>query len=247
MFAEIALALMMQSGPVGAAETAAYTRIDSLAENVTSAAWCDRIGYTVDARLPEVANQAALVEAGSRGIDQERALGWARDGFNRHIALMESEFDQAIKRMDDDDDQGAEAIKQVMNRRATKCAEAAVDPALAGMITFTNAADLAAARTVFVDGLLEPLGQASWQTPKIFAQAEVLYAVGACKGRISGARHDELFRRHLDASSVDQRTERYLSGQYAEGLEQAAELDLDDTQCRRLLSSRESALARASR
>lgn len=228
-----ALAIQSSMSP---AEAAAYARVDQVGQYVVASAWCPRLGWHVATDLGEQIQERAAIEAASAGVDRATADTWAAEAVSRALAFMRNDLDSAVDQVGS----GNERLEltRLFDQAEQRCQSFASDPISVGLISTDGQASREIARREQLDSMLEEMGQASWQTPAMFANAELLFALGACKPVLQATRHDEIAREFLPPAGSEGREERYLAGQYVQGLRASAELALDGTQCDRLMRGR---------
>ncbi len=202
------------------------------------------LGYTASDNFPYVLAERAIAEAKLSGVDEETAGSWASEGVKRHVASFRRDLREA--QSGNTEAEIAASVRAVFDILSSKCETVAADPISRGIFSAGTPEAMREARAALEDPLLAGVGAASWQTPAIWARGELLMGLGVCKNRLSREDHDHLLAEHLPASSDTSPAGRWMAGQYVEGIRSSADMDLDATQCGRLLSGRIGALNDAS-
>lgn len=225
---------------------AAYSRIDTLAAYAGDAALCSKLGYAVSDDFTPVLAERSLAEMQAEGVSEETATVWVNEALQRTLKARKAEMDSYTSSLDDEAEI-ASSVRAMYASLQAKCATIAADPISFGIITAGTPDELLTAKTAMEDQLLADVGAASWQTPAIWARGELLIGLGVCKNVMPRSEHDSLLAEHLPASSDRTSAGRWVSAQYLAGLRSFADMDLDATQCRRLISGRISDLNSAAR
>lgn len=236
-FALVSLLPLLASAPARADEAQALARIDAFSEFAVTSGTCSRIGYTVDESQIDPVSEAAAAEIEALGLPEERAVPMINAAMKRNGALFKQELAKLSAGLDD-----GKPIKPMVLQVAAmidqRCQRASQDPLFSRVVHPLGEAERAAGRLAFTDSILEPAGQASWQTPRMFAKAELYFAVGACRRHLSPAEVDRYLAQFGDGSGLPERERAYYSRQFQDGIEGAARLDLDAQQCQKVISKR---------
>lgn len=218
----------------------AYSRLDTVAQLVLSATVCTKLGYSTDESALEELQKSTISEAIRSGMTETEAEASLARVLNDNLRLFDSELSATAAFSD-----GPALVRSLnsfLDRHARRCSEGLRDPAFRTVLIAPSPPEYAAARKAWSDELLEPAGYASWQTPALRGQAELLYAVGACKAHLSSVRSAELSKqiaiRPPESDTIATLRFRYLSKWYLEGLQGAADLDFDAAQCAKVLAAR---------
>lgn len=214
--------------------TGIYSRIDTIGRYPGQAAMCMQVGYTLAPDFTERLKQRAVAEGKAAGASESQVSAWLDEGASRFGSQSQSRRQRTLSVVESEEDP-TDAIKSLFAVAYSQCVEMMGDPILSDLIVAP--ADPVGARVQAEDQLLSGFGSASWQTPHIWAVGELMMAVGACKGQLTSRRHDAFLAAHLNADASDQ-VSQWIRGKYVEGMRSEAELDLDATQCDRLLATR---------
>ena len=231
------LAAYLLQSAAGPANAAAFSRVDRMAEYVAVAPWCEKIGYTLAPDFADRLAEIAYREADATSVPHSTVDVWIHDALARHQRLAQSEYQRVLDAMDTPETTRV-ALNGLLDKVQRVCSDAGADPAFGPLLTTPSSNEMVEARREMADGLLESSGQASWQTPTMFAKAELMMALGVCKSQITAARHDALYARFITESPPSSQEQRYYAQQYLDGIESGPDLALDSTQCSRLLASR---------
>ena len=251
VFGLVAVALVL---PVAAAAqgrpevAAAYARLDTLSQYYADVAMCERLGFAIDEPAIAVAQEKIVAEATAGGMDTLEAQ-----------SALQSKAESKLRRMQENlETMTADALHAksmradivgVFARYVRRCEDATSDPIFSAVVHGLPAADAANIRQALIDRLVEPAGEASWQTPKIVARADLLAAVGVCKSELSAAeveRETAPFIGPGRADAVPQdRLAHYYSASYLAGIDNAESAHLTPAQCATLLAARHTKLAQA--
>lgn len=215
----------------------AYSRLDTVAGYVGSAAYCGTLGYTLTDDFTSVLAGRALAETKAAGVSEETATIWVREALQRVSKSRNAEM-AAYGTSLDNEAEITTTVRAMYSSLQAKCAVVAADPISIGILTAGTPDELQAAKTAMEDSLLADVGTASWQTPTIWARGELLMGLGVCKNIQPRAEHERLLAEHLPPSFDTTSAGRWLAGQYVEGIRSSADMGLDAAQCRRLVSSR---------
>lgn len=238
------IAALMQTA-VPPEHVAAYSRMDTVSSYPASAGSCRMLGYTASDNFPYVLAERAIAEAKQAGVSEATANAWASEGVRRHGASFQRDLRNA--QSGSTETEIAASVKAVFDTLSSKCATVAADPISRGIFTAGSPEAMREARSAVEDPLLAGVGAASWQTPAIWARGELLMGLGVCKNTMPREEHDSLLAEHLPASSDASTSGRWIAGQYVEGIRSSADMGLDATQCRRLMTSRIAAYNAAAR
>jgi len=244
MFMIWILAALLQAS-VPPEHVAAFSRIDTVSSYPSSASSCNMLGYTVSDNFPDVLAERVIAEAKEAGVSEATASSWASEGIRRHGASFERDLRTAQSLSTETEI--AASVKAVFDMLSSKCETVAADPISRGILTAGTPEAMREARAEVEDPLLAGVGAASWQTPAIWARGELLVGLGVCKNRLPSEQHDQLLAEHLPASSDTSPAGSWMAGQYVEGIRSSANMVLDATQCRRLITTRIAAYNAATR
>ncbi len=225
---------------------AAYSRLDTVAGYAGSAAYCGNLGYTLADDFSSVLAGRALAETKAEGVSEETATIWVREALRRASKTRDAEMAAYSSNLNNEAEIAA-TVRTMYSSLQDKCASVAADPISVGILTAGTPEELLSAKTSMEDTLLADVGAASWQTPAIWARGELLMGLGVCKNTMPRDEHDRLLAEHQPKPSDTSTEGRWMGGQYVEGIRSSADMGLDATQCRRLVSGRIAALNTATR
>jgi hypothetical protein len=237
----LSLFLGTGAGTAQAQSVEARLRIERFAMWTGAGAACTRFGYSMPEEKADAAEQAMLAEAAKGGTSEADARKRYSEGMNRQMQLFASESSVLLSAIED-----GNPIRPRLDALLLKwdrlCQEAAADAVFGQWLTGGTASERAIARRDFMDTILEKGGEASWQTPKIIARGDLMYAIGACQRHLTQAQTNQLKAAILDGpdptDTLGIRARAYYQTNLTEGIENAAEMDFDDTQCTRLITKK---------
>lgn len=217
-------------------------RLDTIAQRTAMLSWCEKLGYSVnEERIPAITS-AAIAELATANVPAELTRRNLTERGENQAQLMAERRKEALENMDS----GASAKKQVAalaSNYERVCGEAVKDPAFQSIISASPGETSKTRIQRFSDELLTPHGQASWQTPRMFAQAEVLFAVGTCQSYLAADRIKALTTVLVaSATKANPRLLNYYNYWYAEGIKGAAEIALNEAQCAKVIARRSATL-----
>ena len=157
-----------------------------------------------------------------------------------------------IKAMAQGDHEDEASLARDVRDRTRKiiatCREVARDPAGRDILSDSALSDEALLRKT-TDAVLMPTGYASWQTPYMRAGADMVQAVAVCATHLTRAQSDayvaELYAPNRFSVAVEDKARAYFDFWKQKGRDSLSDMDLDATQCTRLLTGRAAALKAA--
>lgn len=244
MIVHLLAALALQSAEsIPPSQVTVYARIDQVAGYAVSAAACPRLGHTVAPDFATILQERATAEATSAGVPSETISAWIRESIRRQGPVFQRDLARSVDAVEEGSDP-APALARMFDRISAACDRIGADPISVGIFSVASPAVIAETRLRLEDELLQGYGKASWQTPRIFATGELLFSAGACKTALPET-HDRIVAQFMPGSEVEERQRAYLSGQYVDGVRSTVDLGLSETQCERVISGRERAVAQA--
>lgn len=242
MFRFKALALsafVLLSASVAHAQDPA-TRLNQLGSYAGLMATCELVGFETHDEADRFA-QVASAEAAKSGFSETLSVTYLTNSMEQAASAAKA----ALKGDQRDGPNFAALIRGQMQTWTATCHQIARDPIGRILVTDSATSDEILVRTA-ADKLLWTTGWASWQTGYIRAAGDLAYAVGACSARLSPAQATAYLAalRKPDAfgASVGDRGERYMDFWLDQGQENAAELDFDAGQCKKVLTERATTL-----
>lgn len=219
------------AGPASSQTSDRFRRIDELAQYTVESVACTDLGFSLR-KDEEALARAVEAENLAAGASAEGAKKLYEDAVARRLQTFGLDL-QARKEAAFKSGNMGKALRQIFVERGEFCMRAAQDSLFARFLSQPESFDPNKAALELSDKLLEGGGLASWQTPKIQAQGDVVLIAGACRRQIGSARSDALFAGYT--RTEDPRERDYYSKSFQKGLTDPDYADLDAQQCERAI------------
>lgn len=220
-------------------------RTDLLASFSVAAPVCRELGYDVSPSLLEIFGNGQADLTSSSTVSSAQVQQWLNASIQRHSIALNALFDAAVSDQETGRPSRASLVTALTAASAT-CNAASQDAVGGEAITAPPGFDRQAAVRITSDRMLEAHGEASWQTPEIYARGNLFATLGACHMILPEARLTQL--RQSTMPSADRRTARereFYDRQYAAGLGLAATMNMDRAECDRAIASGQAQVSRA--
>ncbi|MBO9543011.1 hypothetical protein [Caulobacter sp.] len=223
-------------------------RLNQIGRHIGRATVCEEFGFDVHKERVEALAVDAIAVGVRGGFSENLSGTYVQNAMNQAMQQAQQDI-QAMSAVDQKDGaRFAENIRTQARKIVSACRAAANDPMTRTIIEAPSSSDETLVRE-FADKVLTPAGQASWQTPYINAGADVVQAVAVCANHLTRAQSDayvaELYAPNRFPLAIEEKAMTYFDFWKQKGRESMAELDLDATQCNRLLTTRAAALKAA--
>lgn len=229
-------------------ESDPVARLNQIGRHLGRATVCEKFGFDVhNERVETLANNA--VAFGVRaGFSESLSGTYIQNAMNQAMQQAQQDIEEMSEVSQEDGPRFAENINTQARKIVSACRAAANDPMTKSIISAPSSSDETLVH-VFADEVLMPTGLASWQTPYINAGADVVQAVAVCANHLTRAQSDayvaELYAPNRFPVAVEEKARAYFDFWKQKGRESMAELNLDATQCNRLLTGRAAKLKAA--
>lgn len=229
-------------------ETDPVLRLNEIGRHIGRVTVCNEFGFKVHTdRVEAVANQT--IAFGVRaGFSEDLSGTYVQNAMRQAIQQAQQDLAAMSAVSQKDEVRFVDSIHTQARRIVTACRAAAHDPMTSAIVEDPSSSDEVLVRK-FSDEVLMPTGLASWQTPYIRAGADMVQAVAACGNHLTRAQSDayvaELYAPNRFSVAVEDRARAYFDFWKQKGRESLADMDLDATQCTRLLTGRAAALKAA--
>lgn len=230
------------------ARSTGQARLAEVGDYITEGVACRLIGYQFNDEKNKPTAQAALDEAIADGMSSKAADYYLSESLDRgfkRVTLDIQAQGNVVKQAIDDPEFAKTTLRSLLvyfvDSYGRRCDEAAGDRLFSAVIVAPPPAVLAAAKADYIDERLADARVAPWQTRHVLAQAEVLFAVGACRSQLPPAdftRYTAITTGPEPTDPAQARTHRYYSKQLKDGLASAEELALDKAQCGKVMAGR---------
>lgn len=229
-------------------ETDPVARLNQLGRHIGRATVCQEFGFEVHSdRVEALANDAIAIGVRA-GFSEELSGTYVQNAMNQAMAQAQQEI-KAMSAVDQAEEaRFVENIHAQARKIVSACRAAANDPMTDAIIEAPSSSDEILVRN-FSDQILMPAGLTSWQTPYIRAGADLVQAVAICAAHLTRAQSDayvaELYAPNRFSMAVEDKAIAYFDFWKQKGRDSMSDLDLDATQCNRLLTTRAAALKAA--
>ena len=209
-----------------------FDRADELARYAVTVAVCEKLGMQLAPNALDKMGPVFLADVKSWGLSEDAANKLLSGATDRQSRIMQIDLG-ALSEKTKTETQLRAVRSSFFMRYGPTCVRAAADPLFKQFLTAPKGFNLDAAATEAADSLLEGGGLANWQTAGIQARGDLMMAAGTCRRHIGPSRSDAIFQTYSHVKDARQRD--YYISQYDEGLKDT-ELNLDATQCERLIT-----------
>ena len=235
------LGLLVPTAASAAPQTRAegLARIERLAILNGATEVCGKLGFGVR-EIDEAALRVAIFDELARaGIPAWEARTLYNQANQRQAALTRTELKAASATLDGEPP-FRPTFEALFLRYDGLCAEAAGDPIFSTFVVASPPAVRAETRRDLIDGILELVGEASWQTPVIVERGYLMPFVGACQGVLPAAELEVSKAKALatvqgkDRASL--RVRAFYEQWLRDGVERIERYGFDKAQCRRVIA-----------
>jgi len=243
-----ALASLRAASAQAQVQTDPVARLNQLGHHIGRATVCQEFGFEVHTdRVEALANDAIAIGVRA-GFSEDLSGTYVQNAMQQAMTLAQQDI-KAMSAVDQEDKaRFVENIHTQTRKIISACRAAANDPMTAAIIEAPSSSDEILVRN-FSDKILMPTGLASWQTPYIRAGADLVQAVAVCAAHLTRAQSDayvaQLYAPNRFSMAVEDKAIAYFDFWKQKGRDSMSDLNLDATQCNRLLTTRAAALKAA--
>ena len=247
----VATALGALSAPSAQAATEQdpAARLTQLGRYAGLVAVCEKMGFQTQGDLDRYGETAANIGL-KAGFSANLSYTYVMNAQKAAQAAWQQDMQAIVDEEPDEDGKFAAHVRDQVRAWVASCREIASDSIGRSLVTDSASSNEALTRAAS-DKLLEPAGWASWQTPYIRAYGELAYGVGLCSAHLTSARTDaymaEFYKPATFAPAVAGKARTFIAQQLDDGRSNAAQMNLDATQCGRVLTDRAATLKTAAR
>jgi hypothetical protein len=229
-------------------ETDPVARLNQLGRLIGHTTGCEQFGFEVhNDQIEALANDAISIGARA-GFSEELSGTYLQNAMRQAMQQVQQDIKAMSAVSQEDGARFVENIHTQARKIVSACRATARDPMTQAIISNPSSSDETLVRN-FSDEVLMPTGLASWQTPYINAGADIVQAVAACATHLTRAQSDayvaELYAPNRFSVAVEDKARAYFDFWKQKGRDGMSDLDLDATQCNRLLTTRAAALKAA--
>jgi len=231
-----------------AVEKDTVARLSQLGRYAGRATVCPHFGFELHQdRIEDYANEA--IALGQRaGLSEDLSYGYVKSAMDDAMRLAQLDIKDMANGHSEDEAGLAQQVRAQSRKIIATCREIARDPAGRTIVSDSALSDEVLLRNA-TDVALMPTGYASWQTPYMRAGADMVQAVAVCAAHLDRDKADaylaDLYAPNRFPVAVRAKAQEYFAFWSGKGRDMAADMDLDATQCNRLLTGRAAALKAA--
>jgi len=244
-----ALGALSAASAVAQVQQDPVTRLNQLGRYAGLVAVCEKMGFQTQGDLNRYGETAANIGL-KAGFSEDRSYTYVMNAQKAAQAAWQRDMQTIVDQEQDDDGKFATSIRNQVRDWVASCREIASDPIGRSLVTDSTSSNETLTR-IAADKFLEPAGWASWQTPYIRAYGELAYGVGLCSAHLTNAQTDaymaEFYKPATFAPAVAGKARTFIAQQLDDGRSNAAQMNLDATQCGRVLTGRAATLKTAAR
>jgi len=234
MIEHLILAMMASVGP--GQNDLTVQRIDDLAGFAIASPLCRTMGYRVSDSTESVLTDEAIYGIPGSAMRPEDRMRAFSASTRTHASVVSGMLGAAADAVNADQPARPD-IDRMAAWADVHCTGAASDPVAGNLIVTPPGLDRSALRQRIADHYLEQLGEASWQTPTIFARGDLFMTIGACHAVLP----EREIERHRERAmpGPDTRTSRereFYERQYQNGIEGADGFGFYAQQCERAIA-----------
>ncbi|PIB96642.1 hypothetical protein [Caulobacter sp. X] len=243
----VALALAATSAHAQVAQDP-VARLNQLGRYAGRATICEEFGFDVHKERVEAYANAAIALGQSAGFSETLSYTYVKNAMDQAMRQAQNDIKAMSGSGAEDEAALAANIRSQARIIIASCREVANDPAGRNIVSGPPLSDESLLRDV-TDPLLTPTGYASWQTPYMRAGADMVQAVAVCATHLTRAQSNayiaELYAPNRFPAAVEDKARQYFDFWMQKGRDEMGDMNLDATQCNRLLTGRAAALKAA--
>lgn len=210
---------------------------------------CEKVGFQTHGDIERYGQAAAAIGI-KAGFSSDLSYTYLMNAQKASQATWKRDMEAMVNSDQDKEGKFAAQTREQVRAWVMSCREIAADPIGQSLVTNSTSSNEALIQAT-ADKFLEPAGWASWQTPYIRAYGELAYGVGICSAHLTSAQSDaymaEFYKPTTFAPAVAGKARKFIAGQLDDGRSNAAQMNLDATQCGRVLTGRAATLKTAAR
>ncbi len=244
----VMLGALSATSAVAQVETDPVARLNQLGRYAGRATVCQEFGFEVHQdRIETYANNAIALGVRA-GLSEDLSYGYVKSAMDDAMRLAQIDIQEMAGGNHEDEASLAQNVRAKARKIIATCREVARDPAARSILSDSALSDDVLLRKA-TDAALMPTGYASWQTPYMRAGADMVQAVMVCARHLSRDQADAylagLYAPNRFPPAVRDKAREYLDFWKEKGRTEMADMDLDATQCDRLLTGRAAKLKAA--
>jgi hypothetical protein len=241
-----ALGALSATSATAQVEQDPVARLNQLGRYAGQATVCQEFGFEVHQdRIEAYANDAIALGARA-GFSETLSYTYIKNAMDHAMQQAQENIKAMSQGGHEDEASLAENVRNQARKIIATCREIAHDPAARDIVSDSPLSDDILVRNT-TDAILMPTGYASWQTPYMRAGADMVQAVTVCSAHLTRAQADaylaELYAPNRFPLKVEDKAHAYFD--FWKEQDKLSDMDLDATQCARLLTGRAAVLKAA--